>query len=73
MGTLLYILGVICAFIVGILIGKKVRNTIDGLFIVNDSDDKRTKWILDINIDPNTIPNKKEIHLKVQKMDDEVV
>lgn len=73
MGILLYILGAIFAFGVGILLGMNVSDTIDGLFIVDDSDDKRTKWILDVNIDPDTIPNKKEIHLKVKKMDDEVV
>lgn len=43
----------------------------DGMFIVNDSNIEVTRWILDVNIDPTTIPNRKMIYLKVRKMNEE--
>ncbi len=57
------------AFCIGLFIGKASPG-MDGMFIVNEDDTEVTRWILDVNIDPNTIPNKKEIRLKVRKMSD---
>ena len=68
MDMLLYISIGIVIFLVGIFIGKKSMRC-DGLFIVNDSDFDKTQWIIDVKIDPETIPSRKEIHLKVKRMD----
>lgn len=69
MDILLYILiGILVAFCVGVLIGRSTVK-IDGAFIVDDSDENTTRWILDVKIDPKTIPNKKQVRLKVLKMD----
>lgn len=69
MNLLLIILTTIGALLVGIYIGRRSMRC-DGLFLVDDSDDQKTKWILDVKIDPETIPTKKSIHLKVMKMDE---
>lgn len=68
MNLLLCILIGIAIFLIGIFIGRKSMRC-DGLFIVNDSDFNKTQWIIDVKIDPETIPSRKEIHLKVKKMD----
>lgn len=67
---ILLILILIVAFCVGVLIGRSNRK-FDGMFIVNDSDEEITRWILDVNIDPMDIPKKKEVRLKVRKMTEE--
>lgn len=59
-------------FFAGIFIGRETAirfKKYDGLFIVDDSNDQKTQWILDLKVDPDTIPNQKEIRLKVEKMD----
>lgn len=63
--VLCILIGVVGVF-TGFFIGRK--GTMDGMFIVDDTNDETTRWILDVKIDPNTIPNKKEIRLKVQKL-----
>lgn len=68
MDILLCILIVIGALLIGVFIGRKSMGY-DGLFLVDDSDDKTVQWILDVKIDPMTIPSKKSIHLKVKMMD----
>lgn len=67
MGILLCILVAIGALCVGVFIGRKTVK-VDGMFIVDDSDDKTTRWILDVAVDPKNIPNKKDVRLKVRKM-----
>lgn len=57
-------------FGVGFVIGRIGRKT-DGMFIVDDNDTETTRWILDVKTDPKTIPNRKEIRLKVRKMSEE--
>lgn len=47
------------------------KKEVDGLFILDDSDPKTTRWILDVKMDPDEIKNKKEIRLKVCKMDEQ--
>lgn len=69
MDVLIYVLIAVGAFCIGVYIGRK-RTKNDGLFIVDDSDDKTTRWTLDVKIDPKEIPNKKEIRLKIIKMDE---
>ena len=68
MGILLFILTAIGAMLVGVVIGRKSMRC-DGLFLVDDSDNETTRWILNVKIDPKTIPSKKSIHLKVKMMD----
>lgn len=68
MDLLLYILILFIGLLIGIFIGRKSMRC-DGLFLVDDTDDNTVQWILDVKIDPMTIPNHKEIHLKVKKMD----
>lgn len=70
----LYILIVIGAILVGFMLRDWLKDfpiigKYDGLFLVDDSDDKTVQWILDVKIDPMTIPSKKSIHLKVKMMD----
>lgn len=63
----------ICSIIGGLLIGMFIGNRIkkvDGLFILDDSNKEKIRWILDMKIDPEEIPSKKEIRLKVCKMDE---
>lgn len=67
MDVLLLVLIAIGALLVGVVIGRKTVKS-DGMFIVDDSDDETTKWILDVAIDPASIPSRKEIHLRVRKM-----
>lgn len=69
MSILLYILVGVGALCVGVFIGRITTN-VDGMFIVDDTDNETTRWILDVKIDPKTIPNKKEVRLKVQKMNE---
>lgn len=54
--------------IMGILFGK-ISKKFDGMLVVDDSYDESTKWTLDVNVDPKSIPSKKEIRLKVRKID----
>lgn len=61
------ILTAIVFFLIGVFVGRKTVKS-DGMFLVDDSDDETTRWILDVTVDPNSIPNRKEIHLKVKKM-----
>lgn len=65
--NMIVIIVAIAAFLLGIFIGSRLSH-VDGMFIVNDTDEETTRWILDVKIDPKTIPNKKEIRLKVKKM-----
>ena len=62
---------VLC-FVIGLLIGYifgNGSNRSDGLLIIDDCGEETTKWTLDVKTDPNKIPNKKEIRLRVFKMD----
>lgn len=65
----------VLAFCFGFLLGyvkphfSNEKRNYDGLFILDDSDDSKTRWILDMKMDPDEIKNKKEIHLKVYEMD----
>lgn len=71
MDVLLFILSGVGGLLFGVFIGISISNIgrkFDGLFIVDDSDEETTKWILDVSIDPKSIPDQKEIHLKVRKM-----
>lgn len=67
MGILLHILVALVTFCVGVFVGRTTIK-VDGMFVIDDSDDETTRWILDIKVDPKTIPNKKEVRLKVRKM-----
>lgn len=67
MFILLYILVAIVALCVGVFIGRMTAET-DGMFIIDDTDVEKTRWILDVKTDPKDIPNKKEVRLKVRKM-----
>ena len=66
MDILLYMLVPLCALCIGFFIGRKTVK-VDGMFIVDDTNDETTRWILDVKVDPETIPNKKEVRFKVQK------
>lgn len=65
MNYIFIIFGCLLGIIIGILIKKK---RYDGLFIIDDSDDEITKWVIDIKYNPEILYNKKEIRLKVKKM-----
>lgn len=63
---------VMCYIMVGIIIGfmfkmifDKICSNYDGKIIIDDNDDQKTRWILDVNTDPEEIPKKKVIHLQV--------
>lgn len=62
---------IVGGILIGMYIGIRIRH-IDGLFIVDENDDK-IRWVLDMKIDPEDIPSKKEVRLKVCKMDKGVV
>lgn len=66
---------VVACYVIGMVVGYVVRSLLpkknDGLFILDDSDPKTTRWILDVKMDPDEIKNKKEIRLKVCKMDEQ--
>lgn len=72
MNTLFWVIFIIAAFFAGVIVGRSMIK-IDGLFIVDDSDYETTRWTLDVWVDPKTIPNKKNVRLKVKKMDEGVV
>lgn len=67
MNILIYLLTAIGFLCIGIFFGR-ISVKFDGLFIVDDSYEETTRWILDVKIDPKRIPDKKEIRLKVRKM-----
>lgn len=54
-------------FVVGF--GRRYKN-VDGLMILDVSDPEKDKWTIDLHIDPNDVQYKKEIRLKVVKIDD---
>lgn len=67
---------VLVCYLIGMIVGYALAHILtlrkrDGLFILDDSDPNTTRWILDVKIDPDEIKNKKEIRLKVCKMDDQ--
>lgn len=66
---------VLVCYMIGMVVGYVVRtllpNKNNGLFILDDSDPETTRWILDMRMDPDEIKNKKEIRLKVCKMDEQ--
>lgn len=68
MNLLLFIVSGILGLFIGIYFGKKMKKY-DGLFIVDDSNDQKIQWILDVTIDPESIPTKEEIRLKIKKLD----
>lgn len=57
-----FILGFLCCFVL-----MKCYPKFDGFFIVDDSDEEKTKWILDMKNmeDPENITKKKRVNLKV--------
>lgn len=57
-----FILGFLVCFVV-----MKCFPKVDGLFIVDDSDEEKTRWILDMKNmeDPENITKKKRVNLKV--------
>lgn len=61
---LVYAVALLIGFVVGLAAGRSLTK-IDGLFIVNDGDPNTTRWIIDMHIDPDKIPKKKTVHLKV--------
>lgn len=67
MNILLGIIGLVGVAIGSYLIGQSsVKN--DGLFIIDDSGEETTKWIIDIRVDPLTLSNKKIVRFKVKKI-----
>lgn len=66
-----FIVSIILGFILGYSIYLLSHRKPDGLFILDDSDPNTTRWILDVKMDPDEIKNKKEIRLKVCKMDEQ--
>lgn len=57
-----FVLGFLCCSLVSRFFGKY-----DGLFIVDDSSEEKTQWILDMKNmeDPENIAKKKRVNLKV--------
>lgn len=57
-----FLLGFLCCFLL-----SKCFHPYDGLFIVDDSSEEKTRWILDMKNmeDPENITKKKRVHLKV--------
>lgn len=58
----------ILVFVIGIIIGRKTMKY-DGVFVVDDSDSDTTKWILNVDINPNEIPNRKSLRFAVENTD----
>lgn len=65
LNLLIFVLSILFSFIIGAYFGRKKYQ--DGLFIIDDSDNEDIRWILDMSIDPKTIPTKKTILLKVKQ------
>lgn len=70
---IMFIVGFGIAFFINFIITSfsHSKQKYDGLFILDDSDPNITRWILDVKMDPDEIKNKKEIHLKVCKMEEQ--
>lgn len=66
MPILVVIILVVAVSIIFFIIGRNSINT-DGFFLINEEDDK-SRWILDVHVDPMTIPNRKVVRLKVKKI-----
>lgn len=69
MDILLYILVAAGGLCIGIFIGR-VTVKVNGRFIVDESDENITRWTIDVDFDPKELPDKKEVRLKVCKMEE---
>lgn len=58
--VILFLLGMIFGFFLGHFTEKT-----DGIIVVDDREEGKTKWLLDVRSDPLDIPKKKCIRLKV--------
>lgn len=52
-------------YIVGYVVGRASQNKNAGIFLVDDSDDEKTRWTLDVHMDPDDIPKKKYLRFRV--------
>lgn len=62
------ILGIIWTVVgglIGYLIGNSSKVKDAGIFLIDDTDSEKTKWTLDVHMDPDDIPKKKHLRFKV--------
>lgn len=64
---ILYFLVIAGTLCIGFFIGRLTKK-VDGRFIVDNSDGDKTRWTIDVDFDPETLPKKKEVRLKVYEM-----
>ena len=65
MDILSYVLIVFVFMCVGILIGRISTYKQHGVFVIDDSENAETRWTLRLFVDPDNLPNGKNVHFKV--------
>lgn len=58
----LFFIGIVIGIALCLIVGRVRSN---GVLIVDDNDEQKTKWILQVNTDPEKIPKKRSIRLQV--------
>lgn len=62
-------MGYVVCFALGLALGVILcwvdQNHYDGNLIVSDKNENTQQWILDVKTDPDKIPKKKDIRLKI--------
>lgn len=53
-------------FFVGFIIGR-ASSKIDGILMINEVDEVKTRWIFDMRITPEMLKEKKYVHFKVME------
>lgn len=61
----MFVVYILLCFLLGFLLGRLNGSRSDGVIVVDDSDEETTHWTLQYNKDPNDLPKKKSIRLRV--------
>lgn len=65
MNILIAITFLLSGLIIGYITGKSSKVKDAGIFLVDDTDSEKTRWTLDVHMNPDDIPKKKHLRFKV--------
>lgn len=65
MNILIAITFLLSGLIIGYIAGKSSKVKDAGIFLVDDTDSEKTRWTLDVHMNPDDIPKKKHLRFKV--------
>jgi hypothetical protein len=61
----LFVVGLIVGIVIGLFLSM-IRS--DGEIVIDDSDEMTTRWVLDVNTEPERVKEKRSIRLKVREL-----